>query len=193
MHSDDENPTEPALIRDLDRLAGVACSDCSHAICGHEILCSIALGFKDFPRCLSCLAAGLRQPIDVLRNRLIEYVNRRDCYRSAWDIASDREQLPRQREPSCLDARHLPKSVAPIVVDTHVLRVEASEWDAGDMGCGDLVLALRLRLRDLQPRGAIRVVARDPAAPEDLPAWCRLTGHRLLAADHPTYLIQRKD
>ena len=67
------------------------------------------------------------------------------------------------------------------------------EWDAGDMGCGDLVMALRWQLKALPPRGVIRVTARDPAAPEDLPAWCRLTGHRLLTADHPFYVIQRKD
>ena len=40
--------------------------------------------------------------------------------------------------------------------------------------------------------GVIRVTATDPAAPEDIPAWCRLTGHPLLAADHPHYLIRRR-
>jgi tRNA 2-thiouridine synthesizing protein A len=66
-------------------------------------------------------------------------------------------------------------------------------WDAGDMGCGDLVLALRGRLAALRPGEVLRVVARDPAAPEDLPAWCRLTGHTLARADHPTYDIRRKE
>jgi tRNA 2-thiouridine synthesizing protein A len=67
------------------------------------------------------------------------------------------------------------------------------EWDAGAMGCGELVLQLRLRLGRLPPGGVFRLVAHDPGAPEDLPAWCRLTGHRLLQADHPVYLIQRKE
>ena len=66
-------------------------------------------------------------------------------------------------------------------------------WDAGDMGCGELVMRLRLRLLALPPGGVLRVVARDPAAPEDLPAWCRLTGHRLLRAAPPAYDIQRKE
>jgi hypothetical protein len=25
-----------------------------------------------------------------------------------------------------------------------------------------------------------------------LPAWCRMTGHILVSADHPVYVIQRK-
>lgn len=66
-------------------------------------------------------------------------------------------------------------------------------WDAGDMGCGELVLELRGRLLALPPGGRLRVTARDPGAREDLPAWCRLTGHTLVEADHPSYLLQRKD
>lgn len=65
-------------------------------------------------------------------------------------------------------------------------------WDAGDLGCGELVLELRLRLSSLAPGSLFRLVARDPGAREDLPAWCRMTGHRLAAANHPVYLIERK-
>lgn len=68
-----------------------------------------------------------------------------------------------------------------------------AEWDAGEMGCGELVMQLRLRLGALAPRARLRLTARDPGAREDLPAWCRLTGHTLLAADHPVYLLQRRD
>ena len=68
-----------------------------------------------------------------------------------------------------------------------------SEWDAGDMGCGELVLELRTRLRALPAGTIFQLTARDPGAREDLPAWCRLTGHRLLRADHPEYHIQRKE
>jgi tRNA 2-thiouridine synthesizing protein A len=60
------------------------------------------------------------------------------------------------------------------------------------MACGELVLALRVRLAALPPGAELRVRATDPAAPEDIPAWCRLTGHPLVSADHPTYLIRRK-
>lgn len=68
-----------------------------------------------------------------------------------------------------------------------------AEWDAGDMGCGELVLELRLRLKPMQPGQILKLTARDPGAREDLPAWCRLTGHRLVWAAHPTYCIGRKE
>ena len=67
------------------------------------------------------------------------------------------------------------------------------DWDAGDLACGDLVLTLRGRMEALRPGQVLRLVALDAGAPADLPAWCRLTGHTLLAADHPVYLIRRKE
>jgi tRNA 2-thiouridine synthesizing protein A len=60
------------------------------------------------------------------------------------------------------------------------------------MGCGQLVFELRSRVNRLQPGSRLEIVARDPGAPLDLPAWCRMTGHELVSADHPVYVIQRK-
>ena len=68
-----------------------------------------------------------------------------------------------------------------------------AEWDAGDTGCGDLVLELRRRVTELDPGAVFTLVARDPGAPADLPAWCRMTGHTLLGSEHPVYLIRRKE
>jgi len=65
-------------------------------------------------------------------------------------------------------------------------------WDAGAMGCGELLLELRFRLQPLQAGQRLSLVARDPGAVEDMPAWCRLTGHKLIQADHPHYLIERR-
>jgi tRNA 2-thiouridine synthesizing protein A len=67
------------------------------------------------------------------------------------------------------------------------------EWDAGDLGCGDLVLQLRFKMDTLEPGQVLRLVALDPGASADLPAWCRMTGHAMLAADHPVYRIRRKE
>jgi tRNA 2-thiouridine synthesizing protein A len=66
-------------------------------------------------------------------------------------------------------------------------------WDAGELGCGDLILELRFRMETLRPGQVLRLVALDPGAPADLPAWCRLTGHTLVAAEPPVYLIRRKE
>ena len=66
------------------------------------------------------------------------------------------------------------------------------EWDAGDMGCGDLLVELRSQLAALGPGRTLKVIARDPGAVEDLPAWCRLTGHFLVLASPPTYVIKAR-
>lgn len=67
------------------------------------------------------------------------------------------------------------------------------EWDAGDLGCGDLVLELMNRTKAMAPGQVLRLVALDPGAPADIPAWCRMTGHALLSAQPPVYLIRRKE
>ena len=66
-----------------------------------------------------------------------------------------------------------------------------AEWDAGDLGCGDLVLELRMRMNAMQPGEVLRLVALDPGAPADIPAWCRMTGNTLLDRQPPVYLIRR--
>lgn len=182
----DETPEATALIATLDRLWGGKCRDCLAPYRGQEAVFSIALGFKDAPRCLPCLARGLqREPVE-LRNQLLEYIQRRDCYRQAFAHACEREQTTETgTEPSeCI------KPDQPIQVPS---RDRVAVWDAGDMSCGDLVLALRIRLAAMAPGDILKVIARDPAAPEDLPSWCRLTGHTLLEYHHPEYRIRRKE
>ncbi|HEY1191951.1 MAG TPA: sulfurtransferase TusA family protein [Gemmata sp.] len=67
------------------------------------------------------------------------------------------------------------------------------DWDAGDLGCGELVMLLRMRLLPLAPGALFTLRATDPAAPEDIPAWCRLTRHALVSAEHPIYIIKRRE
>ncbi|MCA8944230.1 MAG: sulfurtransferase TusA family protein [Planctomycetes bacterium] len=65
-------------------------------------------------------------------------------------------------------------------------------YDAGTTLCGELALELRAMLREMQPGDVLEVVANDSAAPQDLPAWCDVTGHALVRATHPHYWIRRK-
>jgi tRNA 2-thiouridine synthesizing protein A len=65
-------------------------------------------------------------------------------------------------------------------------------WDAADMGCGELLILLKGRLKAIEPGQTLKLIARDPGAIEDIPSWCRLTGHQLLKANHPEYFIQRR-
>lgn len=71
---------------------------------------------------------------------------------------------------------------------------DAKEWDAGHLGCGELLVELRKRLRQM-PSQTLKLVARDPGAHLDLPAWCGLTGNELLRHDpeSQTFWIRSKN
>ena len=69
---------------------------------------------------------------------------------------------------------------------------EDAEYDAGPVGCGQLLMNLRIKLKDMTPGAVLKVKAYDSGVREDLPAWCRLTGHRLIEAAHPDYWIERR-
>ncbi|MBI2815611.1 MAG: sulfurtransferase TusA family protein [Acidobacteria bacterium] len=71
--------------------------------------------------------------------------------------------------------------------------VPDAEWDAGNMGCGELVMGLRMRLQTMKAGQILKLTATDGGMPEDLPAWCRLTGHKLVLSKHPEYWIQRRE
>jgi len=66
-------------------------------------------------------------------------------------------------------------------------------WDAGDMGCGELIMYLRIRLRAM-PGSVLKLVARDPGATEDIPAFCRMTRDELVhaAPDECSYWIRAR-
>ncbi len=66
-------------------------------------------------------------------------------------------------------------------------------WDAGELGCGQLIVGLKRRVSQLAPGSILEVTARGPGARIDIFVWCRMTGHRLLSEAHPIYRIQRSD
>jgi tRNA 2-thiouridine synthesizing protein A len=68
----------------------------------------------------------------------------------------------------------------------------AEKWDAGDMGCGELLIELAMRMKKLAPGELFELTAFDPGAVEDIPSWCGLTTHLLVSAQHPVYVIRRR-
>jgi tRNA 2-thiouridine synthesizing protein A len=174
-------------VRELDRLIGGRCRDCGRSYAAREAVGSIALGFKDAPRCVPCLARGLRRDPANLRTDLVAYVRRRECYARAWAVA-ERLDGP---SPDWIPLTR-PDDLAAPAPSAQLEGAPADSWDAGDMGCGELVMALRGRLNALPPGAVLKVIVTDPAAPEDLPAWCRLTGNSLVRMSHPEYHIRRK-
>lgn len=91
-----------------------------------------------------------------------------------------------------LTSSHSIHDVSPIKSPIDNLNV-VDEWDAGDMGCGEILILLRSRMRDFEDGDVLKLTTRDLGAPEDLPAWCRLTGRRLAHADHPDYWIEQSN
>lgn len=78
----------------------------------------------------------------------------------------------------------------PTVTD-HTFEI-ARGWDAGEAGCGVLIMGLKRELQWIQAGALLRVTAHGAGVAMELAAWCRLTGHTLIASDHPTYVIEKK-
>ncbi len=68
-----------------------------------------------------------------------------------------------------------------------------ADLDVGERGCGEIVMELRIAMLSLAPGQVLKLTARDAGAPEDLPSWCRMTGHTLVATNHPDYWIRKKE
>lgn len=186
------------LRRELSVLEGLPCAGCGRALCGHHALVALVMGFKSAPRCAECLAEALDLPYDKFLDQVLDLVQHRDCYRSGWTWAGRREKIAGSSQPACLrpSGEESPRKARRPLVKAPPegsTPAEEADWDAGGMGCGDLVLELRLRLSRLAPGGVLRVNATDPGAPEDIPAWCRLTGHALVEQNPPVYRIRRKE
>ena len=165
------------LLAALEGTGAPACPECGAAVCGHEFVMSTAMGYGDAPRCASCLAGAVGRDRDSFVADVFEYIRRQTCYWEGWLWASQNEGYGDDERPRCIWEANVQHD---------------AEWDAGEMGCGDLVLQLRLRLKEMAPGQVLQLTAKDPGAPEDLPAWCGLTGHELVGAEHPLYWIRRK-
>lgn len=65
--------------------------------------------------------------------------------------------------------------------------------DGAGLLCVTLLLRLRKQIEGAPPGTVVHVIATDPAAPLDLPAWCHMTGHTYLGPVpglQPTYALQ---
>jgi tRNA 2-thiouridine synthesizing protein A len=69
---------------------------------------------------------------------------------------------------------------------------EIAELDCRGQRCPLPVITLAKRLAELPVGARLRVLADDPAAATDIPAWCRLRGHEYLGtSDNDAYLVRR--
>ena len=63
------------------------------------------------------------------------------------------------------------------------MSAEPEVLDCRGQRCPLPVIALARRLPELPVGGVLRVVADDPAAANDIPAWCRLRGQDYLGRE----------
>ncbi len=175
---------ERELVQWLDATANSRCARCATPLCAHERLFASALGHKRAPVCSTCAARELGDGVGALRSHLRAHFARRACYSAAWAEAE-------RREPACALARVAPFETLARGAEA-TLEPPHETWDAGDLGCGELVLDLRVKLRSMRAGEVLELLARDPGAGADLPAWCRMTGHALVSAAPPRFLIRRR-
>ena len=136
---------------------------------------------------MRCVSQTLKRDEEELWVDFHHALEGRNCYLKAWHEAEQMDGVSETQRGN-LPAPSPPRTPASL----QKFDVVEHEWNAGDIGCGELVMALRQRLLALPPGSVIQVTATDPAAPEDLPAWCRLCGHSLISFNHPLYWIRRK-
>ncbi|MEV4534818.1 sulfurtransferase TusA family protein [Asanoa sp. NPDC049518] len=65
--------------------------------------------------------------------------------------------------------------------------------DCRGQRCPLPVIALARRLPDLPVGATLRVLADDPAAATDIPAWCRMRGQHYLGSPSPDAFDVRRD
>ena len=54
------------------------------------------------------------------------------------------------------------------------------ELDARRLFCPMPVIRTQDRVAELQPGDTLEIVSTDPGALNDIPAWCRINGHKVL-------------
>lgn len=64
------------------------------------------------------------------------------------------------------------------------------ELDARRLLCPLPVIRLQDRAARLAPGDVVEVVATDPGALNDIPAWCRVHGHKVLAAERDAHEVR---
>jgi tRNA 2-thiouridine synthesizing protein A len=69
--------------------------------------------------------------------------------------------------------------------------------DCRAMRCPLPVIELARRIGEVEVGGVVAVIADDPAAATDVPAWCRLRGHDYVGSGDPldgapSFLVRRR-
>lgn len=130
---------------------------------------------------------GAAESIEILRKDIYHVANRLHVRYRFREHYSDGESEIIEQDAYCgireglieaidvLCSGHLPEPRNEVTTGPY-------HYDAGNLGCGSgLPQEFRRQINAIPIGSVLEVVARDPAAKEDLPSQARLLGHRVLS------------
>jgi len=65
-----------------------------------------------------------------------------------------------------------------------------TELDARNLMCPLPVIRAQDRIKTMRRGELLNVICSDPGALNDIPAWCRINGHRVISTVHDDYTIE---
>lgn len=68
--------------------------------------------------------------------------------------------------------------------------VQITELDARNLMCPLPVIRAQDRIKTMYSGELLKVICSDPGALNDIPAWCRINGHRVISTLHDDYNIE---
>jgi len=63
------------------------------------------------------------------------------------------------------------------------------ELDARNLMCPLPVIRAQDKIKSMRNGDLLNVICSDPGALNDIPAWCRINGHRVVSTKHDDYTI----
>lgn len=70
-----------------------------------------------------------------------------------------------------------------------MVRVSTYQLDAKRLLCPMPVIKVQNKVNELAPGDMLEVVCTDPGALNDVPAWCRINGHKVVNAKQSDDLV----
>jgi tRNA 2-thiouridine synthesizing protein A len=64
--------------------------------------------------------------------------------------------------------------------------------DASGLACPQPIILLSRRITDIAIGQTLTLIADDPAAGFDVPAWCRMTKNEFVSVENSLYVIRRQ-
>lgn len=66
---------------------------------------------------------------------------------------------------------------------------DIAELDARNLMCPLPVIRAQDKIKTMASGELLNVICSDPGALNDIPAWCRINGHRVISTQHDDYTI----